>query len=135
MIDINTADSVTLLKLPGIGPYFAMKILKWRDRLGGFVAHDQLLEVNRLPPETVERIGSMIHFTPDAVKKLDFNSLTWEELANHPYLSAIQARALVSYREKHGLFKSPNDLLKCLVIDSLTCNRLRPYFAAPKQDE
>jgi len=134
-VDLNRADSVELLQLPGIGPYFAGRIVRMRQLLGGFAAAEQLLEINRFPEETYHRILPLLTCSVDSLRLIDFNTIDVESLARHPYLSFIQARALTAWREKHGLFTRPEDLLKCLVIDSLTCERLRPYFAAPKPAE
>ena len=37
-LELNTADSSALVRIRGIGPYYASKIIKYRQRLGGFYA-------------------------------------------------------------------------------------------------
>jgi len=45
VVDLNQADSAGLDQIKGIGPAFANRILKYRERLGGFYKKEQLLEV------------------------------------------------------------------------------------------
>lgn len=45
ILDLNRVDSVTLIKVPGIGPAFAHRILALRTRLGGYYTIMQLQEV------------------------------------------------------------------------------------------
>ena len=57
-LELNSADSATLVAVPGIGPAFARGILKYREKLGGYHSLDQLAEVYVLKDK------------PDAVAKL-----------------------------------------------------------------
>ena len=72
-ININTADSAQLLPLPGIGPVFAGRIIKYRELLGGFVRSDQLYEVYGLKDETIEMIMDQIYIDTLGIKKMDIN--------------------------------------------------------------
>ena len=44
-LDLNRADSTALLSLPGIGPFFAGKIVAYREQLGGYSHPEQLMEI------------------------------------------------------------------------------------------
>ena len=48
-IALNTADTAQLRHVPGIGPYFARKIVEYRQRLGGYYRVQQLLEIEDFP--------------------------------------------------------------------------------------
>jgi competence ComEA-like helix-hairpin-helix protein len=54
VININTADSATLVRLKGIGPATASKILDRIRKKGPFKNIDQLKEVRSFPEETLE---------------------------------------------------------------------------------
>lgn len=44
-VELNSTDSIELIKIKGIGPVFASRIMKYRDLLGGYVSISQLQEV------------------------------------------------------------------------------------------
>ena len=50
-IVLNTADTTSLMTIPGIGPYYARKIIQYGNRLGGYVSVDQLDEIDDFPTE------------------------------------------------------------------------------------
>lgn len=54
IVNINTADSATLVRLKGIGPVTAGKIVKWRKENGRFKDIDQLLEIHHVPDATFD---------------------------------------------------------------------------------
>ena len=54
IIDLNTADSATLVRLKGIGPVTASKIIERRKNIGPFTNVDQLLEIHHIPDATFE---------------------------------------------------------------------------------
>lgn len=55
-IDINTADTVALETIPGIGPVLAGAIVSYRDDNGPFPSVDALLEVSGIGPATLESV-------------------------------------------------------------------------------
>lgn len=133
MIDINSADTSMLIALPGIGSKLANRIINFRDKLGGFYSIDQVKEVYGLPDSTYQLIRPFFTLH-SAVKKIDINTATTEQLKAHPYLKWNLANAIVNYRTQHGLFEKLDDLLKIDIITPETLDRLRPYFAIPPQE-
>jgi competence protein ComEA len=127
-INLNRADSMDLLDLPGIGPYYAGAIVKYRKRLGGFLHIDQLLEIWKMKPETIELIRSRIQIDPNDVTFIFINSIGAEALSLHPYLNSTKARALISYRDKHGPFVVKEDIRNCVLIDETTFEKIAPYL-------
>ncbi len=98
-LDINRADSTALLALPGIGPYFAGKIVDYRERLGGYSSTLQLLEIYRFDQEKLDKLSDLITCsepTPFAIW-----TLPEADLARHPHISREEARAIVLYRTHH----------------------------------
>ena len=126
--DINTADSLSLLDVYGIGPALARRIMLFRSRLGGYVAMSQLTEVYGLDSAVVFKMTRQFEvrsgFEP---AKLDLNTVSFDQLASHPYVSRRQAQAIISYRSQHGL-SSAQDLLKIKLLDSLWFVRIQPYL-------
>jgi competence ComEA-like helix-hairpin-helix protein len=55
-IDINSASSVQLQEVPGIGPATADKILAMRKSYGAFKSVDDLLSVRGIGPKRLEKM-------------------------------------------------------------------------------
>ena len=127
-IDINTADSVALVDLPGIGPGFAKRILNFRNRLGGFIAVDQLAETYGLPDSTFQRIKSRLNISTTTVKQIDINTAGIEEMKTHPYIRYVIANAIVQYRAQHGNYSSVADIKKIMLVTDDIFNKLAPYL-------
>lgn len=97
-IPLNTSDTTALRKVPGIGAYYARRIARYRERLGGFYSVGQLSEIEGLPVDVGE------YFTVDAahVRRMNINKLSLEQLRRHPYINYYQARDIVDFRRLRG---------------------------------
>ncbi len=127
--DINTADTLQLKSVYGIGPTFAARIIKFRDGLGGFVSPDQLFEVYGLDSITVKRLLNVCFITPDFIpQKININTADERELSAHPYIRYKTARLLVSYRFQHGDFTDLSDIKKLSALEPGEVDRLLPYL-------
>jgi competence protein ComEA len=98
LVDLNTADSVTLLTLYGIGPSFAKRIVKYRNLLGGFYSKAQLLEVYGFDQDRLDQIDPNCEVGPGGIKKININTVKTEELKKHPYFDYYTAKAIVDQR-------------------------------------
>lgn len=128
-IDLNRADSVGLLPLPGIGPVFASRIIKYRNLLGGFVSHEQLKEVYGLPDETVEMMRERTMIDTAAVRKINLDSISFGELLRHPYFQIELVRDLMNFRKTMGPFHSLETLKINKLVPDSTLNRISPYLS------
>ncbi|HET9053607.1 MAG TPA: helix-hairpin-helix domain-containing protein [Cyclobacteriaceae bacterium] len=127
--DINTADTLQLKSVYGIGPTFAARIIKFRDGLGGFVSPDQLFEVYGLDSITVKRLLNVCFIEPDFIpRKININTADERELSAHPYIRYKTARLLVSYRFQHGDFTDLSDIKKLSALEPREVDRLLPYL-------
>jgi comEA protein len=64
-IDLNKATKDELIRLPGIGPSYADRILDFRERLGRFGSADQLLQVKGIGKRRLEKIRPYLRITKD----------------------------------------------------------------------
>src|SRR5690606_29059252 len=103
-VEINGADSVALVAVRGVGPAFARSIIRYRERLGGFISLDQLSEIYILrdKPEAVEQLREKFILDTTMVRRIPLNGCTVEDLGPHPYAGWKVARALIAYRDHHG---------------------------------
>lgn len=127
-IDLNRADSTALLPLPGIGPVFASRIVKYRELLGGYVSLDQLKEVYGLSEETVGALRGRVFLDTALVRKLDLDSVSFGQLLRHPYMEYEQVRTLFRYRELMGGIESENVLIDNALMPDSTLIKIKPYL-------
>jgi competence protein ComEA len=127
--DINTTDTSQLIRLRGIGSTLSLRIVRFRDALGGFHSPEQYREVFGLDSMALAELNRYARIQTD-VQKLPLNSATAAELVRHPYLrNRRQTEVLVRYREQHGPYRSLDDLRKVKVLDETTLEKLAPYLA------
>jgi len=137
VIDINLADSAAWVALPGIGPALAGRILRFREKLGGFYTPDQVGETWGLPDSVFQKIKQRLQSDHPTLRQLDINTIDANTLRQHPYLRWNLANAIVQYRNQHGLFSSREDLLRIALIDQATLDKISPYltFSNPVKKE
>lgn len=124
-IVLNTADSAALITIPGIGPYYARRIVQYGNRLGGYVSIEQLDEIDDFPTEAKQYLV----INNPAPKKLNINQLSLNELRRHPYINFYMAKAITDYRRLHGTIKSLNELRLIKDFTPEVIKRLTPYVA------
>ena len=127
-VELNTADTLTLQLLHGIGPAYASRIVRYRERLGGFVSYDQLLEVYGFTPELLAHIKPYLTLDTTDLRHIAVNSITLKQLARHPYVEYYQARDIVRLRQSGVRFHSPDDLRAIPSMADSTLRRLLPYL-------
>ena len=128
-IDINSADSISLERLPGIGQKLSSRIIRYRDRLGGFVKVSQLVEVYGLTDSVVQLISPMVFVAGQyEPKQVAVNRLGYQDLRTHPYIQHDVAKALLAYRNAHGRFSSMDDVYNIISVGREKAERLSPYL-------
>jgi competence ComEA-like helix-hairpin-helix protein len=127
-IEINTASMEELKSLRGIGDKLAERIIKYRQKLGGFYSVEQIGEVYGLPLETFESIKSKLTVDSKAVILIDINHIEMKELSAHPYFTFQMAKLIVNYRLHHGPYSSMEDVLKSKGIESVDIKKMEPYI-------
>lgn len=116
IVEINSADSLSIVFLKGIGPGFTKRIIKYRTMLGGFHSISQLKEVYGMTDSLFLILTSQIQLNENAVTKIPINAIDFNSLRKHPYFNFQSAQAIVNYRSKHG--KLTEDDIKGLGVFS-----------------
>lgn len=127
-IDINRADAEDWRRLRGIGPVLSSRIVKFREKLGGFISVEQVAETYGLADSTFQQIKPQLIASPLS-DSLRINQLTVEELQAHPYLNWRQAKAIINYRMQHGPFKNLEDFAKIKVLPEDKSAKLGAYLS------
>jgi len=126
-IELNSADSAELTQLKGIGAWFAIAIIKYRNSVGGFHSKEQLLEVWKFDAGKLAAIEKDIIIDVSSIRKININSCTAAELKN-PYLSWNAVNGIVNYRKQHGVFKAVEDIRATDLVDDETYRKIVPYL-------
>lgn len=128
-IELNTADSARLTEVRGIGPAFAMRIIRYRDRLGGFYRKEQLLEVFGVDTVKYNGIKDQLTIDPSKVTRLKINTISLPSLQQFPYLNYKQVNAIIQYRMQHGSYNSIADIANVAIISPEVLRKIEPYFS------
>lgn len=125
VLELSKVDTTALKMIPGIGSYYAGKIVRYRERLGGFISLSQLDEIEGLPS------GISRWFKLDCVHvhKIDLNHATFKQLVHHPYMSYEQTKVVVNHIRKYGPILRWNDLRLYKEFTDNDFQRLAPYFS------
>ena len=128
-VDINTANTKELTNLKGIySEKYAAIIIKHRDKLGGFTSKEQLKEVWNMTDKTYNGLINQVVIGKYKPKKINLNSSTTQQLANHPYIDWKTANAIFKYRKANGQYKSIEDIKKIHLINKKTYLKIAPYL-------
>ncbi|GHM99189.1 hypothetical protein WSM22_06790 [Cytophagales bacterium WSM2-2] len=126
--DLNTADTSQLMKIYGVGPKLSVRIIAYREKLGGFISMSQLKEVYGLDSLVIKELvaKSIVegNFLPNQV---NINTATEKELGAHPYIKFKLAKAIIAYRKQHGAFSEVDDLKKITIISEEAFLKIKPY--------
>lgn len=128
MIELNSADSTELTQLKGIGPVLSGRILKYRKRLGGFVAKEQLMEVYGIDSLLYASIKGKAVVDENKIVKYNINQVSIEELKKHPYIKYSIANSIVNYRNRHGSYKELAEILKSDLVNEELYRKIAPYL-------
>lgn len=127
IVEINSADSISLVKLYRIGPALASKIIVYREKLGGFLNLNQLTEIYGFDEDILYDLQNKITVDASKAKRINLNTISEEELKNHPYFKFKLARVITNYRNQHGKYSSYADLLKIKIINDSILDRIKIY--------
>ena len=128
IIDINSADSAKLTMVKGIGPSFARRIIRYRERLGGFYSKEQLKEIYGIDATKYAEIKNGVTVKGNLVTKLNVNTATFDQLRRFPYLNFKQINAIIEYHNQHGDYESIGDMKNIAILDDGILRKIEPYL-------
>jgi len=126
VLDLNTATSESLMKLPGIGPYYADKIVKYQQGLGGFFNLEHFQKMKIIPDSLCDKIKPYLTFTKTP-SRIYINQVTLKELRNTWYIGK-QAYLIINYRTSKGKINSLSEIAAIPGIDVDKINKIAPYL-------
>lgn len=126
--EINSVSAKTLIQV-GVQQEVAYRIVKFREKLGGFYAIQQLKDVFGLTDSEYNLIASKYTINKNHIKRIDFNAASFEQLSAHPYISSKLANQIISFRTKYKPFESSEDVNKLYLVDDELFKKLNPYVS------
>lgn len=127
--DLNKADTSDFKSVRGIGSVLASRIVKYRERLGGFVSTIQLTEVYGLDSTVIQALHQFHVGKEFKPLLIAVNQATVEQLDQHPYLSSKHAKAIITYRVQHGPFRSADELKAIKQLPEIVWQKILPYLS------
>ncbi|ALM06528.1 hypothetical protein SB49_00900 [Sediminicola sp. YIK13] len=101
--DLNTVSAEELRVVRGIGEKLSVRIVKFRDRLGGFLEEGQLYHVYGLEQEVADRVLTRFKLlSKPTISKININTASSDELAQLIYIPYKLSRSIVAFREENG---------------------------------
>ncbi|HYQ58375.1 MAG TPA: helix-hairpin-helix domain-containing protein [Draconibacterium sp.] len=128
VVELNSADTTDLMRINGIGPVFASRIIKYRNLLGGFYTKQQLMEVYGFSDEDYSAVEPYILIDTTAIKQIRINYVDYKELIRHPYFDKAIVDALLEEKDNHGPIKNVSDIVLLENVDSEFVEKVRPYI-------
>ncbi|MBL0026066.1 MAG: helix-hairpin-helix domain-containing protein [Saprospiraceae bacterium] len=129
IVELNSADSMELVNINGIGPITASMILKMRNRTGGFIDIRQLIEFKLIRDSMFQIIQPQITINPGLIKKINLNTAEYSTFVKHPYFSSETANSILKYRKQHGSFTDPRQISRIISLKEETGIKILPYLS------
>jgi competence protein ComEA len=130
-IDINSATAEEWKALPGIGEVLANRIIKFRERIGGFVSMEQLHKTYGISDSVFQLIGPYIKLDPSNLPKLNLNTASAYDMRRRLNILPAIAKVIVMYREQYGPYQSVNDLKKVVLVSDTLFQRVSALVSVP----
>ena len=129
IIELNSADTVSLQYIKGIGSYRAKRIIQYREELGGYISAQQIRELRfKIAESELDSIIAHLYAQKDSVKPIDVNHSSLRHLTQHPYLSFEQARDIYELRRKRVKLNGIDALRKLPSLTEDDIKRLELYL-------
>jgi len=127
IVNLNTTDTLELMQLPEIGAFFARNIVDYREKLGGYIDKEQLLEVYGFDSIRLEIIAPFIDIDSVTIRKIRINYDDFKTILKHPYIEYEDVKKVVNHRESKGMIKDWETYLKVVEREDID-KRLRWYL-------
>jgi len=129
LVELNTADTMILKKVPGIGSTFARRIVKYRELLGGFYDVSQLAEVYGIDEERYQTLAPWFIADTLHIRRLEVNTSSADDLRKHPYIDYRQAKAIEQLRKQKSRLSGWENLQLIEEFTDTDKRRLTPYLS------
>ncbi len=127
-VEINSADSLTLIGVNGIGPKSVVQILRYRELLGGYYSPMQISELEVVTESNFIKILPQIWCDTARIKKININFAAPKALETHPYLTSRMLRKIINKRDLKGGWSTIDEMIEDNIFTREEANRIAPYL-------
>ena len=127
-IDINSADSATLVALRGIGPKSAQHIIRYRNLLGGYHKIEQILELECVTTENFSTFSQQIYADTARIEKIYINFARPKQMEVHPYITNRMLKRIINHRELKGGWSTIEEMTDANIMSEDEAMRIAPYL-------
>ncbi len=124
LVDVNTADTTLLQRIPGIGSYYSRSIVRLREKLGGLHSLEQLFQIRDFPESALE----WLEVKTPVFRKVNLNTADFKTLAAHPYVGYDRTKLIQRRVRLYGPFKNEQELIDAGIFTEEDLAPLRPYL-------
>jgi len=128
IVDINTATIEELKIIPGMTNGLQYRIVRYREKLGGFLTIEQTRETYGMNDSEFALIKPFLTLKETLLTKININTATDYELGSHPYIERNVAKAIVLYRQQHGNYQTVSEIKKIVFIKDNLFLKISPYL-------
>ena len=128
LLELNTADSLALISVRGIGARSASDIMAYREKLGGFYDIGQLRDLKVILDKNYELICQQIWVDSCEIQKIDINFATPEKLGSHPYVTDRKLRNILKNRQLKGGWRTIEEMIEDNTLTAREAEKLSPYL-------
>ena len=127
-VELNSCDSASLDSVFFMSSYLAGRIINYRNRIGGFFELTQIQLIYGIDSAVYAKIAKHLSLDTANIKRIDINKVSFERLAQHPYIGYKLAKVMVNYRAQHGPFKSKSDLKNIILLHEEIFRKIERYI-------
>lgn len=124
LVDVNTADTTLLQRIPGIGSYYSRSIVRLREKLGGLHSLEQLFEIRDFPEGALE----WFEIKNPQLRKININTADFKTLASHPYIGYDRTKLIQRRVRLYGPFQNGQELIDANIFTAEDLEPLVPYL-------
>lgn len=128
-VDLNRCDTGDITRVPTFGSKRALKIVEYRDRLGGFHSLAQLREIYILQNIDLTLCEKYFTVSAAAIRRIHVNRSSYKELVAHPYIDAYLAKTITNYVSKNGKINDIGEFQSITHAYTELIDKLKPYLS------
>lgn len=123
-IDVNTAGVEEWRSLPGIGEVLAARVVKFRDKIGGFLSVEQVKKTYGISDSLFSVIVPYLVLEPSSIPRLNLNTASLYEIRNRTGISYNLAKNIIEIRSREGAYTDINTVKQKVQIPDSVWQKL-----------